>query len=390
MIEPQQMVADSDVDRFLCLCLRGRWDPTALQRARALASRGTVEWEALGRVAEVESLAPLLYAVVRDQDLVPPPLEEVLHQAYVRSAVRNAFLLRSLNESLRHLSQEGVDVVLLKGAALVHTVYRRAAARPMRDFDLLVRQGDIPAVLRVLIALGYTRVKVETHPGVGVAYENEVLLCKPGFLDVFVEAHWSLFDSPYYQQKLPVEWFWQTASAIRPDEAPARVLGPEAQILHLCGHLVLHHSQEEKPRLLWLHDMAEVITFYQDRIDWQQVLRQAQACDLVLPLQQVLPQVAKEWGAPIPESILEALCALQPTRSEVRVFAWLTAKHRPVAQRFWADLASMQDWRQRLRYAWLNVFPSPAYMRHRYHIPHPLLTPLYYPYRWLLGLRSAL
>lgn len=29
-------------------------------------------------------------------------------------------------------------------------------------------------------------------------------------------------------------------------------------------------------------------------------------------------------------------------------------------------------------------------MRHRYHVPHPLLVPLFYPYRWTLGLRSAL
>ena len=29
-------------------------------------------------------------------------------------------------------------------------------------------------------------------------------------------------------------------------------------------------------------------------------------------------------------------------------------------------------------------------MLQRYGIPHPLLTPLYYPYRLLVGLRSAL
>ncbi len=29
-------------------------------------------------------------------------------------------------------------------------------------------------------------------------------------------------------------------------------------------------------------------------------------------------------------------------------------------------------------------------MRHRYQVSHPLLLPLYYPYRWTLGLRSAL
>ena len=38
--------------------------------------------------------------------------------------------------------------------------------------------------------------------------------------------------------------------------------------------------------------------------------------------------------------------------------------------------------RARLFYIWLHVFPTPAYVRHRYH-PHPAwMWPLYYLYRW--------
>jgi hypothetical protein len=48
----------------------------------------------------------------------------------------------------------------------------------------------------------------------------------------------------------------------------------------------------------------------------------------------------------------------------------------------------MPGWRQRVRFARTNLFPSAAYMRQRYQIKHPLLLPLYYPYRWLRGLRG--
>jgi len=69
------------------------------------------------------------------------------------------------------------------------------------------------------------------------------------------------------------------------------------------------------------------------------------------------------------------------------VVGYLTAPERGVAQRAWSDLRSMHGWRPRLAYASTHLFPSPAYMRARYHIRHRALLPLAYPYRWLRGLR---
>jgi hypothetical protein len=103
----------------------------------------------------------------------------------------------------------------------------------------------------------------------------------------------------------------------------------------------------------------------------------------------VLDRAADWLGAPVPEEVQARLNRLHPSPTEERVFSRLTAGRRPVARRFRDDLASLSGWR-RLRYAFINLFPSPTYMRWRYDIPHPLLVPLYYPYRWWLGLRSAL
>jgi hypothetical protein len=68
------------------------------------------------------------------------------------------------------------------------------------------------------------------------------------------------------------------------------------------------------------------------------------------------------------------------------VHASLTIENASVAQRLWADLRSMPNGSLRLRYALASLFPPPAYMRERYRIAHPWLLPLYYPYRWLVGL----
>jgi len=388
MAEQGQSKKES-VAQFLLLCLRGRWDLTALERARALSARSDLDWDALCQVACAEGVAPLLYHIARAQDLLPPSVKQNLRPVYYYNAGRNLRFLHRLEDVVSHLTAEGVPVILLKGAALAETVYRNASVRPMVDLDLLMRQEDVPTALRVLSVMGYEPAHAEHRAGYLFTYKNEMVLVEIGEVKAPIEIHWSLFGPLYYQHAVPLDWFWQTALPVRIGNASAWMLGPEAQVLHLCGHMPLQHSGEGGPRLLWLHDVAEVIAFYQEQIDWDQVLARAQAYDLVLPLQEILTRVSDEWHAPIPPDVLEQLRALRPSRDEERIFARLTTADRS-AQRFWVDLASMPGWGPRLRFAWCIFFPSAGYMQRCYRIPHRFLVPLYYPYRWFLGLRDTL
>jgi hypothetical protein len=388
MAERQSLQAEQEIFHFVRLCLRGRWEPEALELARRLAAQTQLDWAALTRVAAENRLGPLLYRMVHGQDLVPPAVEEALREVRLGNAMRDRLLREELVTILDRMAAQGVDVILLKGAALARTVYGGAGLRPMGDLDLLVHEQGVQPALRILTELGYRRAGVEVRPGADLAYESEVVLEKPGLVEFVVEVHWSLFDLPYYQQILPMAWFWQTALVVQVRNTQARVLGPEAQILHLCGHVVLHHGAEEA-KLLWLHDVAEVLVHYRDQMDWDELLRRTQECGLVLPVQQVLGQVADEWGVPVPAAARARLDGLHPSAGEVQAVAWRTASHRPVAQRFWTDLASMGSWRQRLHYAWIQLFPSATYMQSRYGIRHRSLLPLYYPYRWWLGLRGV-
>ena len=110
---------------------------------------------------------------------------------------------------------------------------------------------------------------------------------------------------------MPMDWFWQTAQPVKVGQADAEVLGPEALLLHLCGHLALHHRTEMK--LLWQHDVVAVIACYTGEIDWDTVIERAQRDDLVVPLQEILRLCAREWGAPSPTEILARISALKPT-----------------------------------------------------------------------------
>ena len=380
---------------FLRLCLRGRWDPAAAEAAAGQSAAGRVDWPAACRAAEREGVAPLLYQITRDWGPaagLPQAAGEQLRRAYMGTARRNAILFGELERILPALAGAGAPVILLKGAALAQTVYGNIAVRPMADLDLLVREKDLPAALGALPALGY-----EITPP--LVYRSEVLLRRSIGVDKApVELHWSLLIPPYYHYNGLLDWAWQTAlpAAASTRSSSARMLGPEAQVLHLCGHLQWHHPGAPDVRQLWLHDVAEVIARHRDEIDWDRLLAWAQEYDLVLPAQRTLARVAADywsrpgegWRPPVPGGILDRLRGLEPSPGERHLDAYLTAGGLSAAGRLRAELAALPGGRARLDFGRRNLFPPAGYVRACYRVPHRLLVPLYYPYRWLLALRG--
>ncbi|MDX9956760.1 MAG: nucleotidyltransferase family protein, partial [Anaerolineae bacterium] len=377
-------------ESLLIGCLRGRWDPAAWDIARSGMPASAPEWELWARSAVRAGVAPLLATVLRYHPEVPVAVIAAWRRYYVWHLRRNSGSLRELARLLRALHDAGISTLLLKGAALGVAVYGNVGLRPMGDIDLLVQREDAARALALLETLDYAVVGAETRPGATLEYENEVALMhtrKPEL--AVVELHWGLLDSPHYQRTLDMDWFWRTAQPLAFEGASTLMLGPEAQLLHLCAHLMLHHGGASG-HLQWYHDIAEVLVAYRDALDWEALLASAAANDLVLPLQRVLPVVWDCWQLEPPVGVRAALAALQASAKEAQLFGQLTVPARPVAQRFFTDLASMPGWRQRWAYAWENIFPAPAYMRDRYRVAHPLLLPFAYLWRWVRGLASIL
>jgi hypothetical protein len=373
------------VEQFLRLCLQLRRNPAALAAAEAQAPR--LDWNAVGQAAAEERVRPLLHQALAGHSIVPAALRTNWRQNYLDNARANLRALHELGKVLRGLHERGIEALVLKGAALVPAMYGNIALRPLRDLDLLVRPEGLEPALECLKELGYQRTGLERQPGSLTDFESQAQLVKPGALGTVVEVHWSLFDSPHYQNRLALEWFWQATEMVEISGTAARVPAHGSHFLYLAGHLWLHH---QGAGLLWWNDLAELVTQAPDRFDWNQVMDWAAESELVLPLQRTMAGLAADWAAPGPEGVMDRLRALKPGPAERRVFEAMTAEARPVGERLWVDLLTTPNWRKRLRFAWSNLLPSAKYMRVRYNIRHGLLTPLYYPYRWLLGIRSTL
>lgn len=372
-----------ETQSLVTLILRGRWDKTALQMAREIAKNKDLNWDNLCDFVYIEALTPLLYRILRNEDWLPENVQTEWRNAYYQNACRNTLLLKELGNVLQNLADVGVDVIVLKGAALAEKVYGDIAARQMVDLDLLIKPEDLTIVRKVVANLGYKLAGVEMQSGFNEEFRNEEIHWKQGLVNVNLDLHWKLVSPIYYQRTFLTDWFWETAIPTKISGSPAFILGNEAQIVYLCAHLMLHHGGNS---LLWLHDIAEAIAFSPTQIDWNLVISKAQTYNLVLSVQQILLRVADEWKAEIPGNVRSQLATLKPSWEEVRAYSW---QNQTMVLRLFDDLAGAKDWLTRLHIAWDTLFPSRAYMQHRYEIRHPLLIPLYYPYRWLRGFRKV-
>jgi len=154
----------------LCKLLSGRGEQVDW------AAFSPQEWNGFARRAEVEGVAPLVYAALRTGDgrqetennrhpatpNIPTAAWEQLKSSYYRTAGYNTLLFRELERILAAFERADIPVILLKGAALAQTLYPDPALRPMSDLDLLVHPSAVSSAQRVLEYIGYRITTPET------------------------------------------------------------------------------------------------------------------------------------------------------------------------------------------------------------------------------------
>lgn len=368
------------MDELLALCLRARRDPKALTAVEARAAAGQIDWDALVERVEAERIGPLLHGTFSPAGFVPAAAKESWQRAHRAATLFYVIWSAALARIGAALARENIPFIVLKGAALAATVYDKPALRPLADIDALIPRDRVAAMLEILQANGYLPPRAAESGGYTLRFENELAISPRNPIGVAFDIHWSLFDSPYYQRALAHDWFWESSVPL-PGYGAARMLGPEAQLLHLSTHLMVHHHGKGA---LWLYDVVELLRRHRGVLDWDRAIEQARRGELVLSLQQTLERAIDELGAEIEPTRRAQLSRLSVSPEERRVFEHPTIGIG-TAEHFWNDVITLSNWRARAAYIALRVVPTPAFMRQRYQIGHLVWLPLYYPYRWLFG-----
>jgi hypothetical protein len=232
--------------------------------------RRPLDWRGLFRRAEHEGLSGLLHSEIlrlvqtHDLDLPLHSHTRAVHHVFAR----NGAYLAELSWLRGALRERGLQVIVLKGGALIQTVYGgRLGLRPLSDLDLLIKACDLSAIEAALLERGF-------RPD-----SPSSMYFTKGFLAV--DLHTSLIGEEWVGRKalafsLDADELWRTALPLDGRDPAVLMLSPPYQFLHLAIHALKHSFS----RLIWLIDLGLVSRC----VTWPQVLDLAKASGALRPV----------------------------------------------------------------------------------------------------------
>jgi hypothetical protein len=352
-----------------------------------------MDWDKVRDLLARHRLVGLFYILGRDNpSLWPRELQERLREGRYRALLYGDKCSQQVAAVLSALQQAGIPAVVLKGWALIPTVYDGDyGQRIYADIDLLIPPGDAARTVSILNNLGYTGL-AEPWPGYSQRYchsWNYTLPPDPTHRHQFsifgVQPHWRLLHTPFHTRRMPVEQLFERARPLRVAGVDVHRLADEDHLVYTCGHLALHHEYDEA--LLRYYEMAAFILWAGQTLDWDTVAAQASAWRLVLPMQRILARLETLWPGVVPTSALETISRLQPTAAERLVHRWWVENETNSAVHFGLIWLTMPGLGNRLRYLLETTCPSPHYMQQQYGPAPRGAWPLLYFRRLAVALR---
>lgn len=234
--------------------------------------RKKVDWDYVLECGFSYGIAPLIFHNLRklpNADIIPQPVMDRLKLLHHVVGLRNMQLYGELHKVVKRLQDDGIPVILLKGAVLAEAVYPDAALRPMSDIDLLVKKTHLSAVQEILPELGYlpsSKLSADFYEE-----HHHLMPYMKHDKSVVVEIHHNIAPEPF-ASKINVSNLWEESELINTVGPDALTLSPEDLILHLCLHFADDLFVE---RVKVLVDISETIRHYGNGLDWRSIIRKS-------------------------------------------------------------------------------------------------------------------
>jgi Uncharacterised nucleotidyltransferase len=269
------------------------------------------DWDRALAVAGWHRLSPILFHHLARHNGVPAEVMDTLEDAYLENAARNLFIDSALEMALEAFERDGIPALLLKGAALVRTVYPDPALRQMLDLDILVPEAKLDAAGAMLAELGY---RTESAHGPKTAHvtaranhhHDPALIHEQRITAIELHHHVAMSEE---RTHFDVAGVWERAR--QADRAPAHLVpAAEDLLLHVCFHFTRNRLGGSWRRagtgsaLAQIADIAWIVESH--AIDWDALGATVRSYKLDARVFLAL-FAARELGVPIPGRALQAL-----------------------------------------------------------------------------------
>ena len=282
-------------------------------REAALSWLATADIARLGKASR--RLLPLLCERFRLEGLEHPFLP-VLKGVKRHTWYNNRLLFNKIEPVIRVLREAGIDVMVIKGAALTIEYYRDYSLRPMEDVDLLVRTEDASAAMDVLYRQGWKTKKIQGGLRKRLLqYMHALHFWHPSGHDL--DLHWHML--PFCVEPNADADFWAASKEVTFESQTVRVLDPADQLLHICAHGA---AWDIIAPVRWIPDAVAVLQGA-SRINWERLLLQTRRRKLTLLVRGALNYINRTLGALVPADVLREINRLDVSIFEKWEYRWL-------------------------------------------------------------------
>ncbi|MGA7614135.1 MAG: nucleotidyltransferase family protein [Thermoanaerobaculia bacterium] len=303
------------------------------------------------------------------------PIRTELRKRSRNAAVREVLQQSELMELLGAIGEARIDVLLLKGAALAHTLYPSPHLRPRGDTDLLVGPEDLDALHEVLVASGYEPLPTDGVPDVQMR-ERPYLKKGPAGMRHTIDLHWALANRADLRDRFVFGGLWGRSIPVPRLGASARALSRSDALIHAAIHRSAHH--DESDRLIWLYDI-HLLLGAMSREERAECFARARAKEVSAAVKSGVEKTAKLFGTKIGG---DELGMLESVATDV------TARYVRIGRRGFGDLLHelrTQPAGDRVAFLRGVAFPSPRYMMDKFRTRHAVLVPWLYFRRGIEG-----
>jgi hypothetical protein len=311
----------SPSDALLVACTR----PAAVREPSPefadLAANLDVRWPQTATLARWQGIAPRLARSLVVSGVaaeIPDSVGEQLQSQYFATMARSLVLHRELERVVEELGRYHIDVMLLKGAALVPLVHHDPGVRIMDDLDLLVHREDLALADRVIRNLGYVAsasapVALPASDGADPLPHHLAALVRADG-GVTIELHHRLGDS-YSPLDFDPEGLWDRAVTCPTGQATCLRPSNEDLLAHVCLHFLIDRVRLFSRRALaQLADIAAILDTFADTLEWETLTRNANTRGYTSAVALALDTAAVVLDATPPDAALSAL-AQHPLRT---------------------------------------------------------------------------
>lgn len=360
--------------------------------AIAECSEEIKDWGGFLKKAGFHRLGGPLYRLFKDLGELNPLGSKIWSQieiSYYWNQAQRVKIERQLGSLLKALSSAGIPVLLLKGAALLRTLYKETPCRPFCDLDLLIHREDYERVKELLKTQGYSEPHEMPFPFPSRWHRqtlgprinrNAVSLIPPSESGIPVDLHFEVFEEAPWLG-LTNGWIWKDAEIANAAGSRAFLPSPTNQLLHLLLHLVKNRAYKTD-NFVWFLDIDRWLRTQEGKIDTESFGRFVTSSPLVKEILSLLAFLETYLFTPIPEGISEMIQSKKPERlflqetlalrenskrrdpsesKAAKVSGWVNR-----SEQFFFLFHLTQGWREKCLFLWRWIFPDSEYFARKY------------------------